>query len=644
MPRDLFEEYGIVKADLFPERKKVEPTSAIGAFTRSAINAIPMALHNVFEKIGLPVVPYEEAAPPFFRPQPGDEAHPIAQFAGGMTGFAPLGIGTGALARSTIPAWGRVAQSAAPSLIKRSAVYGTEGAGIGGLYAPKGQEVDAALSTGLLAAALGGAGVSLAQEMPRLIEARRGRGNLDRLAKATEKSESRAALSAQEVEALKKELTTKYGTTSPERLQRAINEKTQRIQELRPTAELPFERTSNLLPGATGEDILKLPQKNIEQTAAKIDAYLRKGAPHDEEVALATLNKIENTKKGIQQNYYEKAKSDLLEKNVVIPRTADVEKLTNSLKKVTSQDYWNTPQFNEMLNQLKLQESYGNDIIPANDFVDMWKSTKNAARVAKANMRAIGETPEKRAFWEKEYKRLEPLATKQWEILKNNIGEDTANLIKQGDNLWKEKIVPLYENKTYWQIKDKGRIDSANIMKELRGTGKGQEILRNVIMEDPEITKNVVAHRYAGNPEKLLSHNETEARYINVLPELKSFIEELRQAKASKPIADQRAAELQAESRRVQKAFEETATRQKARANAIKETERLTKELKSQERDINRIQEALKRAEKNSRRAKELKDKLENAQKKRRKIINLLRNIAISGGSAALGVKIYDHF
>ncbi len=57
--------------------------------------------------------------------------------------------------------------------------------------------------------------------------------------------------------------------------------------------------------------------------------------------------------------------------------------------------------------------------------------------------------------------------------------------LKTANKRWREEVTPLYKNKTYRQFLT--GLGPDNIMKALRGKGPGQEIIRKIIKEDPEL-------------------------------------------------------------------------------------------------------------------------------------------------------------
>jgi hypothetical protein len=188
-------------------------------------------------------------------------------------------------------------------------------------------------------------------------------------------------------------------------------------------------------------------------------------------------------------------------------------------------EFMKTPGFEKMKEAL-IKQRTGRDLVPAHDFVNQWKETKQAA--AKARRKGFMEGGENQSYWQDQAANLKDLADKQLQVLKDQLPPEYSNKLLKANQLWREEITPFYGNKIREQAKKFGRIDVKNIMNEVRGKGMGQEKMRELLLANPKLTRLSLGHTYAHAPEKLLSLPENEQEFVDKLPELKKMIDQLR--------------------------------------------------------------------------------------------------------------------
>jgi hypothetical protein len=91
--------------------------------------------------------------------------------------------------------------------------------------------------------------------------------------------------------------------------------------------------------------------------------------------------------------------------------------------------------------------------------------------------------------------------------LEGSVGGEDYKRLKDLNSRWRNEVVPLQRNTIYQNLSSnrtgrKGQMPS-NIMNSLRGSDRGNILMRNIIHNDPELSRNVVGQRFAENPEKL---------------------------------------------------------------------------------------------------------------------------------------------
>jgi len=575
-----------------PPIEKIEDPGALSTFGRSAFNAIPEAIGNVMGKFGdtTPEIMQEalygkgEAGLAKRKQhEQGQMGHPIADILGGATGFGPLGAGT-SMGLRAIPAVGRAVKAAAPSLLKRTGVHALEGGAIGSLYSPEGSEGEGFGLGALIGGALGGPGVGLARNFKKYREKGSNVANIEELGSRRNQAEEAHVDQQALIKAMKSQnMEQGQGLGSLEGITRNINQRVNKIGELEPQANIPHEPTENLLNWPGGEHLVPEAAANKAMGLKEMEHYLKSGVPHDMPLDVAVANEVSHSikaaKQYIQKNYYEPVTEYTKKNYVQLPRTADIKHIEEQLSKISNDpEFKNSPGF-EKIKQEMMKASKGHDLVPAHDFVNQWKETKQAA--SKARRKGFQEGGENQAYWQDQSAKLNDLADQQLQILKHHLPKEYFDKLTQATKLWREEIAPFYGNKIYEQVKKLGRIDVADIPKELRGSGMGQEKMQQLFLANPKLTRLALAHSHAKNPEGLLIPKAHEHPFIEKLPALQGMIERSHGHNRALNIAKAHHEVLQRNRSRTEEGHKEIVKKQVERQKAIKEKIKL--ELKTRE-------------------------------------------------------------
>jgi len=211
-----------------------------------------------------------------------------------------------------------------------------------------------------------------------------------------------------------------------------------------------------------------------------------------------------------------------------------------------------------------------------------------------------------------------------YEDMEKLIGEhfpkDTLERLHKINHEYSTKVAPLHDNPVYQSMLKHGKYDS-NAIKALSGTTKGNDILRNIITSDPELSKMIVGHSFASEPEKLLKPNKLLEPYIKANPELQRLLGFQKEAQQQMETAQQTAA-LHKNIEKIPKLTQE-----------IREQKSLAKKLllESDVKDITKAE------------AQQKKHEYDKAQKKLRTLTNRLISLAMATGTIGyLGKKISE--
>lgn len=573
-----------------PPIEKLEDPGALATFGRSAFNAPQEAIGNLMMKLGLsnPEIMQEalygkgeKGTKSRKKHEQGQMAHPLADLAGSIAGFGPIGAGT-SLGLRSIPAIGKAIKGAAPSLLKRTGIHALEGGTIGSLYAPPGSEGEGAGLGAIIGGILGGPGVSLGRNIGKYREQGQNVANIEELG-ATRDIAHQAHIDQQAIiDAIKKrhaEQGTGLGTI--EGITRNINQSLGKIGELQESSNIPYEQTENLLNWPGGEELVPNAMNQKNMGLKEIEYYLKSGVPEDVSLDVAAANEVRDSiqiaKRNIQKNYYDPVTEYTKNNYIQLPRTNDIKHIEEQLQKISS-----NPNFKASPNFKKLQQEItkigkGRDLIQANDFVNQWKETKQAA--SKARRKGFQEGGENQAYWQDEAIKLKELADQQLQILQHHLPKTYFDKLMQANKLWNEEIAPFYGNKIYEQVKKLGRIDVADIPKELRGSGMGQEKMLELFLANPKLTRLALGHSHAKNPEGLLTPKSHELAFINRLPALQGMIQRSHGHARALDIAKTHHELLQRNRERTELGHKEIVKKQMERQKAIKEQQKIKKEV-----------------------------------------------------------------
>lgn len=276
-----------------------------------------------------------------------------------------------------------------------------------------------------------------------------------------------------------------------------------------------------------------LPIEKLEDVESEISKHLNKGAAHDVRNAKIINEEIDKIKKPLNQSY-EEIKEDFSNKNVVIDNSKKIQKLLDNVRELTQKGLFESKELKEVAN--KMSSLQKREIIPANDFLTMFRSVRDEAYSARQKAFKPLMDAQERAEWTKKFNQLDEDVEEMGKLLEDNVGKEVSEKLKTTNKAWRENVIPLYKNRNYQMIK-KGRM-SENMMRSLRGTEPGDIIIRNIIKNNPEALKNITGQRFAKTPHKLHEAGELEQEYLEHMPELQQMISRHKiagnQAKSSK--------------------------------------------------------------------------------------------------------------
>lgn len=442
----------------------------------------------------------------------------------------------------------------------------------------------------LLPDAISRSAKSFAKPIKSLQNARKVKGLEERQSTAQEAFD----FSQEQLNAFKDALKEKFGKSEPWSLRREAESGLRRMSEIEKDASRKPIDLEKKLPGATGQGLVEEAQSNVANAIRPIEEYLGRGAEHDVEAA-AHINEAVNKRKAEIGDMFNQVQENLAGKTLELRNPRDAKTIINEITELVRAQKSHTPEAVALMDELQgLKET---STIPADRFMSAWRTTDKLAKEARRNAFRRDISRDEHDKFIEQANTLDQKATEMEQILDKGVGSENIELLKKARRRWATEVTPLYRNRIYNDALNKGRIDNADIMKELRGTGEGQDILNQIVSENPFLLRSIVGQRFAENPEGLLNANRRQQRYINQLPQLEGMMNRLSQALGDLSNATSRTEQLRTEAERVSEAFKEDVKNEEQRKKALDEYAKLQKEVDAKTKAAEKLEEALKNKE-----------------------------------------------
>lgn len=306
------------------------------------------------------------------------------------------------------------------------------------------------------------------------------------------------------------------GKMSPEDMRFEQGQIAQKQAGLPPSTEMqsieqPYHLEKNLVSAQEKLD-------NLNQT---IDTTFGKDLQHDVRIARNVFNTLDNERSTIGKGY-QAVEQSLENKNVLVVKTKGIEQAMLELKNTLSPAMMETPEGKNLINMVANMESFEN--IPANNVLAAMRTARDLARKMREKQFSPGTNAEERIALGEKAKELEEKYQDVSEKFEDAVGPEDAEALKKLNKAWRTRVLPLQRNKVYQTMRFEKRLNW-DLIKELRGDVKGNDIIKAAIKSDPETLKLVLGQRYYEKPESLFEPNETASEYLEHAPQVKSLLD-----------------------------------------------------------------------------------------------------------------------
>jgi hypothetical protein len=265
-----------------------------------------------------------------------------------------------------------------------------------------------------------------------------------------------------------------------------------------------------------------------EEGSSKIGQHLNEGANHAVRLAQGLEHRIGNIEK-YWGSAYKDLKNNLkssefnMEK---LPEFAnDMEHVIKNIKDLEIIDgklvIKNQPEVSrELQNIIDIAPTH--ETVKAEDFLTKYQDFRDARYDLLQRAKTADSAAERKALF-KAYEDSKPIEKAVSKALHEGLGEHAPEF-KRINEGYAQEIYPLRANKTAKKALA-GKV-GPNTIEDLAGFGEGQELMRELIKQDPELLRNIVGQRYASKTEGLKDINESAAEYLAEMPELRQIMKD----------------------------------------------------------------------------------------------------------------------
>lgn len=398
--------------------------------------------------------------------------------------------------------------------------------------------------------------------------------------------------------------------------------------------ESPKESEKRVLNSQIVSDKAKNTLQDIDN---QISENLNHGDTHDVEAARIIKKSLNENKNNISDNY-NLLKNNLKDENIVIDNSGKLKELNNDLFKLVQEGKSHTKQAMELHNSL--DNISKRDIIPANDYISLIKSTNGYMREAFNKAYEPGINEDQRNLWLKKANELKDKLEEMNTHLELNLSGSNLSLLRDSNKRWKNEVIPLYDDPTYWRIMNDEKM-SKDMVSELRGgaPGSAKEIIRNTIKNNPQALKHIVGQKHdSGKLDDIYNPNKEMKQYTDLMPDLQSLVQKRKEAELLSNKADQRVKlhkTFRDEAKSLNESYEKEIGKKE---NLQKQKEDLEKTISLLENHIPKLKEVAESKRLSLKDHIQAKNKLKRAEMKRSKARTKLKMIiGLTAGSYGLG-------
>lgn len=279
-----------------------------------------------------------------------------------------------------------------------------------------------------------------------------------------------------------------------------------------------LNKPSSKMPNNTPEKLGLARKSAIDLASNEIKSTLAPNEIHDVKLAeehIAPKVKAINKEVGNEYNVLEK---DAAEDKSVLTNTTDAKDI---MRQLTAEIRAGNLNFPETLKLGKdLDDALKNQTVSVAEALRNYRSLRTMANKVQSSQFEHGITRDEAHAREEQAKRLHEKVDRLSQLIEEGTTGDYKKRLMKTNKRYATEIIPLRHNKVSKQALYRKRIDSKDIMNELRGDEAGNKIVRDIILSNPEASRLAVGHKYARKPNALINPENTHKPYIAKIPGL----------------------------------------------------------------------------------------------------------------------------
>jgi len=358
-----------------------------------------------------------------------------------------------------------------------------------------------------------------------------------------------------DLESLKNLASHQFGKNNPESLLLSAQDKAAQLEEAEAFKRRHFG-DEKMLPGQQLVPEAEHGVQNVDQVLRKT---LGEGETHSQDLSKHIVDAIEGVqvmephpktglprevrKGGLREEIgskYDKLEESL--PNIEIPGSPDMDAVEKELNKFTSDKAALTDEQKDSFRKIlaATHPTGKSKTINGKQFFRAYRSLKRMEGTQRS--KAFGLSPKEHDEWIERANETKKTYENMEKIIEKHFPEDTISKLHKINHEYANKVAPLHENPMYQQMLKHGRF-KGNMVESLSGTTPGNKILNKLIQNNPELSRLVLGHSFAKNPEKLMSPNKAIEPFVRANPQISKLMEYQKQS-ASELEAAKRNAEL----------------------------------------------------------------------------------------------------
>ncbi len=291
-------------------------------------------------------------------------------------------------------------------------------------------------------------------------------------------------------------------------------------------------------------------------------------------------------------NYARKYYSD---KQVKANNTAEIKEVTKSLDELKNSDELAPGYGSGTVEQKSLEDllsRLNSETVDAKDVFDLQRSTEQMANNVRNKQYSGKRTDIERNKLGELADKLDSKASSLAKQLESIGGKEVQSIIKEANKDWRTYKTVTKKNETGRRAFTKGDIAS-DALTNLGRSEQGNEFLRGLVEQDPELRRNLLAAHVGEDVSKLTNPTTEASKHIthpdlgHVEAKLRAFENALVKEQQGIRAANQETAAHKA----LKKSMLDEAKQQKKRIEATKESDQLKKEVKFHKEAIPKLKE-----------------------------------------------------